>query len=500
VEKSILIVGGGIAGLAAGCYGQMNGYKTQIFELHSVPGGLCTGWKRNGYVFDGCVHWLVGSNPDSSFNQIWRELGVAQGRTMVNHDYYMRYEGREGKVLFLYTNIDRLEAHMKELAPVDSHWISELTGAIRQMTQMEMPVDGPEGILDSVGMGLKMLTLLPALNKWSKLTMEDVTARFQDPFMKEAFSSVYSDMDDFSAIGFVMMMAWMHRQDAGYPVGGSLEFARAMERRYLSLGGEIHYKARVSKILVEDGQAVGLQLTDGTTYRGDRIVSAADGHSTIFNLLEGKYINETIRGYYEQLPMFAPTVQVSLGINRDLSLEPHMVVARIDPAIKIDGQERETISLRHFCCDPTMAPAGKSVVTTIFMANYEYWKALGGDPAAYAAEKQRVADLVIEQLERRLPGIKAQIEVVDVATPLTTERYTANWKGSMEGWMVTPETVKFMFGKGMEKTLPGLENFYMIGQWVEPGGGLPTAALSARKLFQQLCKADGRHFQAPILE
>ena len=47
-EKSIIIIGAGIAGLSAGCYGQMNGYRTHIFEMHSLPGGLCTAWKRRG--------------------------------------------------------------------------------------------------------------------------------------------------------------------------------------------------------------------------------------------------------------------------------------------------------------------------------------------------------------------------------------------------------------------------------------------------------------------
>ena len=53
-DKSIMITGAGIAGLSAGCYAQMDGYRTQIFELHNIPGGLCTAWKRQGYVCDGC--------------------------------------------------------------------------------------------------------------------------------------------------------------------------------------------------------------------------------------------------------------------------------------------------------------------------------------------------------------------------------------------------------------------------------------------------------------
>jgi phytoene dehydrogenase-like protein len=70
-EKSILIIGAGIAGLSTGCYAQMNGYRTQIFERHSLPGGLCTAWRRKGYTFDGCIHDLAGSGQGSMLNRMW---------------------------------------------------------------------------------------------------------------------------------------------------------------------------------------------------------------------------------------------------------------------------------------------------------------------------------------------------------------------------------------------------------------------------------------------
>ena len=81
--------------------------------------------------------------------------------------------------------------------------------------------------------------------------------------------------------------------------------------------------------------------------------------------------------------------------------------------------------------------------------------------------------------------------MVDVATPITYERYTGNWKGSMEGWLLTTETIKTAMGRGMDKTLPGLDNFYMAGQWVQPGGGVPTAAESGRSAIELICKRDG---------
>ena len=81
-----------------------------------------------------------------------------------------------------------------------------------------------------------------------------------------------------------------------------------------------------------------------------------------------------------------------------------------------------------------------------------------------------------------------------MATPMTYERYTGNWQGSMEGWLITTKTMGMVMGKGMSKTLPGLENFYMVGQWVEPGGGVPTAAMSGRNMIQVICKQDKKPF------
>ena len=59
--KHVLIIGGGIAGLAAGCYARMNGFKATVVEQHFLPGGLCTSWEREGFVFDGCLSYLCGA-------------------------------------------------------------------------------------------------------------------------------------------------------------------------------------------------------------------------------------------------------------------------------------------------------------------------------------------------------------------------------------------------------------------------------------------------------
>jgi phytoene dehydrogenase-like protein len=492
-QKTILIIGAGIAGLAAGCYGQMNGYKTRIFELHSAPGGLCTAWKRKGYTFDGCIHWLVGTGQKTAFHQVWEELGAVQGRKIVDHEVYLQVEGEGGRVFNVYTNVDRLEKHMLELAPADAGPIKELCGAIRRVNGIDMPVDSPNA-LSSVKMMIRALPMIGLYRKWGKMPVTAFTARISDPFLRQALISI-ADMPDFPMLAMIMMLGSMHSHNAGYPIGGSLEFSRAIERRYLALGGELNYNARVAKILVENDTAVGIRLADGSEQRGDIIISAADGHATIFDMLDGKYINDTIRGYYDKMPIFKGIVQVSLGVRRDLSGEPPMRSFILSRPIMVGGKPRQRLGARLFGFDPSMAPAGCSVITTMFESDHAYWKELAEEREHYDAEKQQVALDVIDRLETAYPGIGDAVEVVDVATPLTTERYTGNWQGSMEGWQINTHNIDMVAGgKGMAKTLPGLKNFYMAGQWVEPGGGIPTAALSGRKLLAMLCKLDKKKF------
>jgi phytoene dehydrogenase-like protein len=283
----------------------------------------------------------------------------------------------------------------------------------------------------------------------------------------------------------------MHRRSAGYPQGGSLEFSRSIERRYLGLGGEVHYRAPVKEIVVEHDRAVGVRLADGTEYGGDIVISAADGHTTIFDLLAGRYVNHRIRAYYDRLPRFPPLLHVALGVNRSFEGLPATVIYPLDEPIVRDGRQQRHLGVEISNFDPTLAPPGKTVLRVMFPSDYTYWKKLKQDAKRYDAEKDRVADRVIAVLDRHYPGLAGQVEMRDVATPVTWERYTGNWQGSMEGWLITRKTFPPF---RMSKTLPGLKGLYMAGQWVEPGGGVPAVALSGRNVIQIICNRDRRRF------
>jgi phytoene dehydrogenase-like protein len=515
-DNSIIIIGAGFAGLSAGIYAQMNGYHTQIFEMHNLPGGLCTAWKRKGYTIDGCIHWLVGSSPESGMYRYWEEVGVAQGRQFVDMDEFLRFEGADGRTFVLHCDVDRLEKHMLALSPQDADVTREFIGGIRLCLELDQPSESDpwlKRLQKIVKAGWLMATRGREFQRWMKTTADELAARFSDPLIRDALREMW--FPEFSMFFMLFTLAYLNNRNAGYPIGGSLPMSRAMAQRYLDLGGEIHYNSRVERILVDarptcggahpssgtgpdggDDRAVGVRLVDGSEHRAGRVISAADGHATIFKMLDGKYVDEEVRKPYEEWPIFPPLLFVGVGVNRTFPDVPHMVSGISFPLrrpTEIGDAVHERITAHIFNQDPTLAPEGKTSLVVMMPSDYAYWRELVEDRAAYDEKKDQVARTIVELLEQRFPGISRQVEMVDVATPLTFERYTGNWQGSFEGWLITPENSYTMM-RPMSQTLRGLENCYMCGQWVQPGGGLSTGVMSARRLLPAICKEDGKKF------
>jgi len=492
--KKVTIVGAGIAGLSAGCYLQMNGYNTRIFEAHNLPGGVCTAWKRKGYTIDNCIHWLVGSSASDKFYRLWNELVDMKGMKFVDSEEWMRVETPDGRCMSVFTDIDKLEQEMLEKSPVDEGLIRSFTSAARRFVGFHLPVEkAPEvfGPIDGFKMIFGMLPFMIQLKKWSGMSIQQYADRCSDPLLKKTFESMF--MPETNMLFLIMTIVWMHKKSAGFPIGGSLELARQIEKRYLELGGKVSYKSKVAKISVKNDIATGIVLGSGEEHISDIVVSAADGHSTIFDMLEGKYMDAKIEGYYDSYETFPSYLLVSFGVARKFDDYPRAVVMFPEQPLTTDRIGKyEGVLVRIFNFDPTLAPEGKTVITAwILTREHEYWDNLKSTtPKEYEAEKNRIAEEVLEILEKRFGNIKSKVEITDVCTPATFMRYTSNWKGSFEGWLWTPE---IGLG-GMSKMLPGLDNFYMAGHWVQPGGGLPTAMKSGRDLAQIICKKDKNKF------
>ncbi len=488
----MIIIGAGLAGLATGCYGQMNGYKTTIFERQAKPGGVCVSWKRKGYTFDYALHNLFGIAPNSVGNSMWTELGALQDLKTYNFKEFSQIEDSNGKAFTVYTNLDILEKHLLELSPNDKKTINEFIRDIRRLSKYNVFA----AISGGIGTMIRLLPILNLLTKYGKITVEDYAKNFTDPFLQKVFLSIQYDLTGVPVLIPMIFLGAMNNGDGGWPIGGSQALSKNIEKRYLELGGQIIYSSKVNKILVENERAIGVQLEDDSQHRADFIISAADGYSTIFNMLEGKYVNNFIHTYYNSYPKTMPFgLEVCYGVNRDLAHEPHALVLFQDEPLMIEGRGLNKLDVEIFNFDSTLASSGKTVIKVVMESDYDYWRKLSEDVKAYNEEKKKIANTIAERLEKRFPGLNNQIEAIDVVTPLSVEHYTGAYRGSLP-WPAPQNLAREVAKNGISKTLPGLQGFYMVGQWAGALYSTTQVSQMGRDLIQKLCKENGKRFVA----
>ena len=164
-EKSILIIGAGIAGLATGSYGRMNGYRTHILEHHSEPGGVAKAWKHSGYLIDGGIHYLMGHRPGLACHEVYRELGVFQNRSYRDLETFVHFTDEiTGQSISFTGDLDRLARELKAIAPEDARFVDSFIRGIRkfQHTDIFSTLEQPPELL---GVGMLVMPVSVGLSR-----------------------------------------------------------------------------------------------------------------------------------------------------------------------------------------------------------------------------------------------------------------------------------------------------------------------------------------------
>ncbi len=488
-EKNLLIVGGGLAGLSAGCYARANGYATTIIEHGRGLGGVCTAWPREPYVIDGCIHWLTGG----PFAQLYEELGIFPRVSVRTLDEWVTWRSlRDGLEISVVRDLRRLAARLRAIAPADGAEIDRLMDAAGKFENLAPPVGRPpeitpvrERLRGLWGMRQSISELVhfeSPIDVWARrhLRSEPLRRFFTCIMPPEA-----------PALLLLFVLGYLARGWLSRPSGGTAAFRDALVERYQRLGGRTLLNATVDEILVEGGRARGVRLGDGTVLTGDAVVSTSSMPESVLRLLGGTYDSGTTRRRMQRWKAFQPIVLASFCGDLPLEGVPGMLLLDGLPSYSVGGFDDTHLYLRICNDDPSFAPPGHAVVQAMLATDYEWWASRG---AGYHAAKDDVARVALEQIERAIPGVREHVRMTDIATPLTYWREARSWHGAYEGWVPNAASV---FGH-VKKKLRGLDGFYMAGQWVEPGGGVPVAVMSGRQAVQILCHDDHRPFRPPI--
>jgi phytoene dehydrogenase-like protein len=284
-----------------------------------------------------------------------------------------------------------------------------------------------------------------------------------------------------------MVLGYLERGYLSRPVGGTAAFRDALVDTYRGLGGEAVTHTTVDEVLVDAGRATGVRLTDGTIVSGDLVISTSSAPETVLRLLGGRYEASATRERLAKWRLFDPVVLASFGVERPFADSPALLLLNGIEPFDVGGRVNDDLYVRVCNDDPCFAPAGHTVIQAMIPTDYEWWATRGAD---YGNAKQAVAEAVLAKLEPSFPGLTSALRMTDVATPLTFWTMARSWRGAYEGWVPTGQS----FPTSPSKKLSGLDGFYMAGQWVEPGGGVPLAVLSGRQAVQLMCHDEGRPF------
>ena len=490
MKKKVIVIGGGIAGLSAGIYALRCGFDVTVLESHSIAGGNCTSWKRSGYLFEGGMHWLTGSDKKEPIHKMWRTVGALDDSVRIHHpEPFIEYDYKGVPIRF-YRDVDITEKHLLSLAPADAKEIKTLCNNIRKVKNLAMPVTDLRGVKVTkktrppISLLFSAISAIRMMRAFSKISRDEYVSRFTHEGLCEMLRALTSEKTGVVPLFFTM--GTLARGDGGFPEGGSLPFVGRIVNTFKSLGGELLLNTRGDRVIVENGKAVGV-MTDGKNMPADAVIITADTMS-----IDRLFDTPPKAPWLEE--MYAVTVPtmatfLSLGINADLKKYQKGLVFKLKQPISLWSQKYEYLSVTNYASDPFYSPEGKTAITVILDGDtYDLWKK-AKEENVYLEEKQKLADAVIEALSGLIPEIKGQVEVCDVATPLTYERYCGNWKGS---WMT--EMTPSMKMKNYPAVINGLSGVYFAGQRMMPPGGLPVALMTGRTAVQHLCRDTGTLF------
>ncbi len=453
--KRILIVGAGVAGMTAGILLAEEGYDVTLLERSAHIGGNLTGWTRDGYHIDNCLHWLTGTRENTRLGKLWRRLGVLGKGIAIRRGEYFYRSVAGGEEAALWRDVTRTRRELHRVSPADRE-------------ETDRFLDAACAIRDG-GTAARARAVLT----YGRITLYELAARFQSPLIRALLTDYIGG--EYSALGLIFAYGSFAAGNADLPAGGSRAMAERMAQRFRALGGRILLSRRVSRVLTDGRRIAALLTANGEAYDGDAVIFACDPHVTFDALLPEQMRPRAIASLDEDARFPQVSALHAAYAVDEVDCDLRGAVCFPGRAGRHAARAGGRMALRVFDHESDFAPEGKLVLQVMLFvtqAEADAWIALRREPERYRREKEAFAASVTDALLAEFPQLAPSLALLDAWTPATYARYTGAYHGNFIGYVLT--------GKAIPPRIPtrirGSENGYIASGWMRMPSGLPSAA------------------------
>jgi phytoene dehydrogenase-like protein len=500
IEYDIIVIGAGVSGLmSASLFGRL-GYRVCVLEMDARPGGYIAGFNRLDYRFDSAIHWLNQCGKNGLVTQAFNFIGTDYPKASIQHKI-RKYHINEYQYLIT-TDVDAFKRQLQKDFPEDSAGIERFFKDARKIGRSFENFRfinrnmSTMNLLEKANRGIQMLRFVIPFIPHVRFSGDEGVKKglkryFTNPKLLELFGS------EPDLLSCLIPIAWTYIQDYQTPPrGGSQMFAEWLAHVSESYGNEVRFKSKVSKILLENNKAVGVEYEHRgqlQQVRGRYVIAACDVKNLYEKYLPKEITNPDLLKRLDNAELYASAFTLSLALDctgEELGFGEEILYIA-DPTItreRLGNGDPETSGMHVISGavrDKSLAPEGKGTLTIFipsFIEQYENWgtkldeKGNFTRGADYKETKQKVADVLIDRLERELNiDLRSHIVYLDIATPITHQRYTGNRNGTMMG--ARPGKSNMQAKVAHYKT--PVPNVFLSGHWAELGGGIPVAVRAA---------------------